>query len=96
LVFRIIGSGDTSYLILPNGVIEYIQTDNALTRFIAPIIGSGNLSNLLGYPVTDYTVGRQALLYFDPTNSIAGGPTSHFDLFGYVYFGVIGGFIFHY
>lgn len=94
LAVRILASGDTSYLLLPNDVIDKIERDNALTRFLVPFIGITTANQVLGYPVGDYSVGRQALLYYDSNNEIAGGPTSHFDLFGYVYFGPVGGFLF--
>lgn len=91
---RMIANGDSSYLLLPNNVIDKIARDNALIRFIVPIFGITASSKIFGYPVDDYSVGRQALLYYDPHNEISGGPTSHFDLFGYVYFGPLGGFVF--
>lgn len=93
-IFRIIANGDTSYLTLPNEVIEKLSTDSIFARFISHIIGTGNLSNILGYQVADFSLGRQALLYYDPENSISGGPTSQFDLFGYLYFGQVGGLLF--
>ncbi|TXH59666.1 MAG: oligosaccharide repeat unit polymerase [Burkholderiaceae bacterium] len=92
--YRIIASGDSSYLLLPNNVIDQIATDSAFIRFLVPFIGITKASQLFGYPVGDYSVGRQALLYYDPSNEVSGGPTSHFDLFAYVYFGPVGGFLF--
>jgi hypothetical protein len=89
--YRIIAIGDSSYLLLPNDVIDQIATDSAWIRFLVPFIGITTASRLFGYPVGDYSVGRQALLYYDASNEIAGGPTSHFDLFAYVYFGPVGG-----
>jgi hypothetical protein len=93
-VYRLIASGDSSYLLLPNDVVDKITTDSVVVRFLSPFIGIGNFSNLLGYNVADYSVGRQALLYYDPGYEISGGPTSHFDLFSYVYFGPAGGVLF--
>lgn len=93
-IYRLIASGDTSYLLLPNGIIDQIETDNVFARFIMSILGVTVSSVLLGYPLESYSVGRQALLYFDPNNQVAGGPTSHFDLFSYVYLGPFGGCIF--
>ena len=88
LVFRIIGNGDKYYLGLPNEKVEDIEVDNFVVRFAAPIVGSTNLSRLLGYNVNDYNVGRQILLQHTPDRETAGGPTSHFDLFAYKYFGL--------
>lgn len=90
-IYRLLAFGDTSYLIIPNDVIDNLETDGILERFAAPIIGSGNLSNIIGYDVTSYSVGRQAILYHSPDLDVAGGPTSHFDYFAYVYFGAFGG-----
>lgn len=92
--YRIIASGDSSYLLLPNDVIDKIEKDSALVQFIVPFIGITTASKIFGYPVGDLSVGRQALLYYAPGTEVAGGPTSHFDLFGYVYFGPFGGFLF--
>lgn len=94
LAYRVIAIGNTSYLLLPNDIIDKIATDNVFIRFITPYIGNTNASKIFGYPVGDYSVGRQAELYYNPNSQVAGGPTSHFDLFGYVYFGSIGGFLF--
>lgn len=91
LIYRFIAFGDTSYLLLPNRIIDNIQKDSVGARFAAPIIGNDNLSKILGYDVEDYSVGRQALLHYSPNLDVSGGPTSHFDLFFYVYFGPIAG-----
>ncbi|MFA0216707.1 hypothetical protein AB4437_16680 [Vibrio cyclitrophicus] len=91
---RMISNGNTAYLLLPNEVIEQIETDNILVRVFTPIIGITQMSKLVGYNVGDYSVGRQALLYYDRNNTTAGGPTSHFDYFSYVYLGIVPGAIF--
>lgn len=88
LVFRVLGNADKYYLGLPNDVVDKLNTDSLLVRFISPIVGVTHLSKILGYPVNDFNVGRQILLYFNPGQEVAGGPTSHFDLFAYKYFGV--------
>lgn len=94
LVYRIIAFGDTSYLVLPNDVIDHLQTDSLAVRFAAPLIGNTNLSSFLGYDVSNYTVGRQAVLIQTADTAVFGGPTSHFDLFAYVYLGPLGGLFF--
>jgi hypothetical protein len=86
------GNANNYYMSLPNQVIDDLQKDNFLTRFLVPIVGRNTLSYLLEYDVSDYNVGRQILLYWDPYRTIAGGPTSHFDLFSYVYLGYWFGF----
>lgn len=93
-IYRVIASGDSSYLLLPNAIIDTINTDSILVRFVSPIIGITASSKIFGYEVGDFSVGRQALLTYDPSNDVSGGPTSHFDLFAYVYFGPLGGWVF--
>jgi len=93
-VYRMIANGNTSYLILPNGVIDRLETDNIAARFVVPFIGITGSSRLFGYDTGRYSVGRQALLYYNPWSEVAGGPTSKFDMFAYVYLGPIGGAVF--
>jgi hypothetical protein len=94
LIHRMVSNGNTVYLLLPDNVIEKIDIDNIFVRLLTPVIGITQMSNLLGYNAGDFSVGRQALLYFDPDAIVAGGPTSHFDMFSYVYLGVFGGLLF--
>lgn len=88
LALRVLANADKYYMGLPNDVVDKIQTDSIVVRFVAPLVGVTRLGNMLGYEVNNFNVGRQILLYFDPTYDVAGGPTSHFDLFAYKYFGV--------
>jgi hypothetical protein len=94
LALRVLANADKYYLSLPNGVIEKLQTDGALIQLLAPLISITKMSELVGHSVNDYTVGRQALLYWYPDYDVAGGPTSHFDLFSYKYFGLVPGLFF--
>ncbi|WP_155738228.1 hypothetical protein [Pseudomonas putida] len=94
LALRILANADKYYLSLPNGVIEELKTDSVFVQFIAPLVSVTKMSEIVGYPINDYAVGRQALLYWYPDNTIAGGPTSHFDLFSYKYFGFFPGLMF--
>lgn len=91
-IHRILANGNQSYMSLPNDVIEQIKTDNIFIRVLTPIIGTSQMSRIVGYPANDLGVGRQIILYYTDMD-VAGGPTSHFDLFSYVYFG-LGGIIF--
>lgn len=93
LFLRVLANADKYFLSLPNNVIDLIQTKPSLYLFMSPIIGSGTTTGLLGYNVSDFSIGKQILLYWMPGFDIAGGPTSHFDLFAYVNFGVIGGLV---
>ncbi|WP_156351981.1 hypothetical protein [Pseudomonas sp. NBRC 111130] len=94
LALRVLANADKYYLSLPNGVIEDLKTDSALIQLLAPLVSITKMSELVGHPVNDYTVGRQALLYWYPDYDVAGGPTSHFDLFSYKYFGLAPGLLF--
>lgn len=94
LVLRIIANADKYYFSLPGDVIEELETDSALVRFAAPIVGVTQLSSYLGYEVNLYDVGKQIIMHFYPAHDVAGGPTSHFDLFTYKYFGLEFGWIF--
>ncbi|MEK2611958.1 hypothetical protein WLF18_22980 [Pseudomonas shirazensis] len=94
LALRILANGDKYYLSLPNGVIERLKTDSALIQFLSPLVSVTKMSELVGHPVNDYTVGRQSLLYWYPDYNTAGGPTSHFDLFSYKYLGLLPGILF--
>lgn len=90
---RVLANADKYFLSLPNEVLETVEVKSAWVRLIAPVIGSTRLSNILGYNVNDYSIGKQVLLYWDPRFDISGGPTSHFDLFAYKQFGFIFGFL---
>jgi len=94
LALRILANADKYYFSLPDGVIEKLETDGALVQLLAPLVSVTKMSELVGHPVNDYTVGRQALLYWYPDYDVAGGPTSHFDLFSYKYFGLLPGLLF--
>lgn len=89
---RILSNGNQSYMSLPYDVIDNIEKDSFLVRFISPFLGATYMSKILNYNVGDFSVGRQIMLYHAKYLDIAGGPTSHFDLFSYVYFGYFGVF----
>lgn len=91
---RMVSNGNTAYLILPNDIIDELKTDNIFIRILTPVIGITQMSKVVGYNAGDYSVGRQSLLYHHGDVTVAGGPTSHFDFFSYVYLGVIGGAFF--
>lgn len=94
---RLISNGNTAYLLLANDVYEHVDKDNIFIRFLTPLIGITHLSSILGYDVSSLSVGKQAILYYTPDYDVAGGPTSHFDIFLMVYapfFGYIISFAF--
>lgn len=90
---RVLSNGDQVYLGLPYGVIEQLKTDSVFVRLASPLLGNSFMSGVLGYDVSQFNVGRQALLYHYPDFAVAGGPTDHFDLFAYKYFGPYFGYL---
>lgn len=91
---RVFSNGDMYYMGLPNDIIDRISVDNFIIVLTTPLVSTSVMSNLAGYDVNMYDLGRQLLLYHYSNVSIAGGPTDHFDLFAYKYFGVFIGAIF--
>lgn len=88
---RVLSNGDVYYMGLPYNVIEEIRIDNFFIVLFSPLVGLSLISSLVGYDVSSLEIGRQILLYHYPLHDIAGGPTDHFDLFAYKYFGCAGG-----
>jgi len=91
---RVIANGDVYYLALPNELIDRIEIDSIFVRFLAPVVSSTLMSYLLSYTVSDYDVGRLIWLYWYPGDTVSRGPTNHFDLTAYVYFGPVVGVFF--
>jgi hypothetical protein len=87
LLLRVLANADKYYFSLPDNVIDNLEADSVIVRFISPLLGETQMSTLLGYNVGDYGLGRQTIMYHYPSLDVAGGPTSHFDLFAYKYFG---------
>lgn len=88
---RVLSNGDVYYMGLPYNVIEKITVDDFIVMLFAPLLGVSVLSSIAGYDVSSLELGRQVLLYHYPFHDIAGGPTDHFDLFAYKFFGYAGG-----
>ncbi|HAS6066705.1 TPA: hypothetical protein I7114_08220 [Vibrio vulnificus] len=91
LFLRVLANADKYFLSLPGDVIDLINIKPTILMLLSPLIGSSRLSQLLGYNISDFSIGKQILLYWNPNFEIAGGPTSHFDLFAYVHFGYVAG-----
>ncbi|MCC4816389.1 hypothetical protein BCU85_06140 [Vibrio lentus] len=90
---RILSNGDSYYMGLPYNVIEEVELNNVLVVFFTPLISNTIMSKLAGFDVALYDLGKQFLINLYPDMTRAGGPTDHFDLFAYKYFGVLlGGF----
>lgn len=90
---RIFANGDAYYFSLPNGVIDTLHVENPVYQLFGYIIGNGGMQSLFGYNYSDNDVGRLIWKNWYPWDTIARGPTSHFDLAGYSYFGFIGGLL---
>ena len=89
---RLVGNGDMYFLGLPPQVLHAIHVDHPLAQLLGPMLGYRAVSTLFGYDMTNTDVGRQIMLYWNPGYPPgAGGPTNHFDMTAYAYFGPIGG-----
>jgi len=91
---RIMWNGDMYFLSLPNEVYKHISIDNFITRFATAIFGSQLVSPIVGYDAAQHEVGRLIWLYWAPDDDVMRGPTNHFDLTAYFYFGPIFGIFF--
>lgn len=83
---RILANGDKYFLSLPNNVIEKVETKPFYIRVTGSLVSSTLVSRFYGENINNYSIGKQILLYWDPSFSTAGGPTSHFDLYAYKHF----------
>lgn len=91
LFMRIFANGDAYYFSLPNSVVDGLQVKSSLLQLFGYIAGNGAMQSVFGYDYSANDVGRMIWKVWYPWDDIARGPTSHFDLAGYVYFGIIGG-----
>lgn len=94
-ILRLLNYGDMYYYSLPNDVIAKIHIDNVFFRFMHPFVGAGTIDKIFEVQNTnDMELGRQLMLYHNPDFDLFVGPTNHFDLTAYVYFGPIIGAVF--
>ncbi|WP_336817796.1 O-antigen polymerase [Cedecea sp. MMO-103] len=91
LFMRVFANGDAYYFSLPNAVVDTLQVKNSLLQLFGYIAGNGAMQNIMGYDYSANDVGRMIWKVWYPWDDVARGPTSHFDLAGYVYFGMTGG-----
>lgn len=95
LVLRIIGNGDMYYLGLPNDTyFQVVSVHNPLAQLFGPLVGDGVMKNFFDYNLADSEIGRQIWLYWYPGDTVIRGPTSHFELVAYSYFGPLLGGVF--
>ena len=94
LVGRIIWNGDMYFLSLPDDIFKDLKIDSFFIRFASAIFGSQLVTGVVGYDAAQLEVGRLIWLYWTPDDPVMRGPTNHFDLTGYFYFGHGAGIVF--
>ncbi|MDE9444130.1 oligosaccharide repeat unit polymerase [Xenorhabdus bovienii] len=90
-LLRIFANADMYYFSLPNGVIDRLHVGSSIGQLFGYIIGNGGMQSIFGYDYSGNDVGRLIWKFWYPNDNIARGPTNHFDLAGYSYFGYVGG-----
>jgi hypothetical protein len=90
---RIISNGDMYFMGLPPAVLHSLRVEHPIAQLFGPILGGGPIPSLLGYQLGP-DIGEQIKLYWNPFTHDLGGPTDHFDLVAYVYFGPLLGVLF--
>jgi hypothetical protein len=90
---RIISNGDVYFMGLPPPVLDSIHVDHPVEQMFGGILGGGAIASLLGYPKGN-DIGEQVKAYWYPFSFDPSGPTDHFDLTAYLYFGPVLGVLF--
>jgi hypothetical protein len=94
LMLRILANGDAYYLSLTEHIIDKVIIEHPWLQLLSNTFGNSVMSSIFNVDFSNLDVGRQIWLYWYPDDPIMRGPTNHFDLAGYAYFGYVGGFIF--
>ena len=94
LLLRILANGDAYYLSLTEHVIDKIIIDHPWLQLLSNTFGNSVMAKVFDIDFSNLDVGRQIWLYWYPNDPVMRGPTNHFDLAGYAYFGYIGGVVF--
>ncbi|WP_332615885.1 hypothetical protein QEP13_07580 [Enterobacter ludwigii] len=94
LLLRILANGDAYYLSLTEHVIDKIIIEHPWLQLLSNTFGNSVMAKIFNVDFSNLDVGRQIWLYWYPNDPVMRGPTNHFDLAGYAYFGYIGGVIF--
>lgn len=88
LALRIVGNGDMYYMGLPNNTyFRVVRISDPAAQMFGMFLGNTVMEKLFDYPLANSAVGRQIWLYWNPDDRVMMGPTSHFDLVAYAYFG---------
>lgn len=92
---RIVNNGDIYYYVLPTPVFENIVIDHPFVLMFSDVFGGKLMGALFGVDVTKSgDIGHQAMGYWYGDYNADVGPTDHFDLDAYKFFGPFGGMIF--
>lgn len=94
LLLRILANGDAYYLSLTEQVIDKVIIDHPWLQLLSNTFGNSVMAKVFNIDFSNLDVGRQIWLYWYPDDPVMRGPTNHFDLAGYAYFGYVGGVIF--
>ena len=95
LALRIVGNGDMYYMGLPdNTFFRVVKIPNPAAQMFGMLVGNTVMEELFDYPLANSAVGRQIWLHWYPDDPVMRGPTSHFDLVAYAYFGAALGAVF--
>lgn len=92
---RIVNNGDIYYYVLPAPVFENIVIDHPFALLFGDVLGGNLIGALFGVDLTKSgDIGHQAMGYWYGDYHADVGPTDHFDLDAYKFFGPFGGIIF--
>jgi hypothetical protein len=92
---RIVNNGDIYFYVLPAPVFENIVIDHPFALLFGDVLGGKLMGALSGIDLTkSVDIGHQAMGYWYGDYNADVGPTDHFDLEAYKFFGPIGGTIF--
>ncbi len=94
LLLRILANGDAYYLSLTEHVIDKVIVAHPWLQLLSNTFGNSVMAKVFNIDFSNLDVGRQIWLYWYPDDPVMRGPTNHFDLAGYAYFGYLGGLIF--
>lgn len=94
LLLRILANGDAYYLSLTEHVIDKVIIEYPWLQLLSNTFGNSVMANIFSIDFSNLDVGRQIWLHWYPNDPVMRGPTNHFDLAGYAYFGYGGGIIF--
>lgn len=94
IALRVLANGDKYFLGLSDTVMDSVEVKPSYVRIVGALISSTLMSNIVGYDINRYSIGKQIFYYWHPDWAIAGGPTSHFDLYAFKQFGLLGGIVF--